>query len=172
MLFKYEDDDHQGTYEGQTSVQSKIPTAVKMIDFQISRLGHPIGDILYFMYSSAAPETRERHMLLLLRDYFDTLTTDLRLLGVSLVDYTWQNLLDDYKRRSLMWMFMGVVVLSFVLNKTVLTKLDDLDAEERLKEPKPGTDYFAWPSFYVMLYSLLLNIIQKRMWNQKKVLVE
>jgi hypothetical protein len=42
----------------------------------------------------------------------------------------------DYKKRSLMWMFMGVMVLSFVLNKKTLTKLDEMDAEERLKEPK------------------------------------
>ncbi|KAI9561519.1 hypothetical protein GHT06_012478 [Daphnia sinensis] len=138
MLFKYEDD---GQHEDETNVRSSnIPIALKMIDFQISRIGHPISDILYFMYSSAAPETREKHMLVLLRYYFDMLTTDLRLLGISIDDYTWQDFVQDYKRRSLTWMFMGIVVLSFVLNKKVLTKLDDLDAEERLKEPKPESD--------------------------------
>ncbi|XP_057377316.1 uncharacterized protein LOC130698644 [Daphnia carinata] len=131
MLFKY---------DGQQGTNANIPIALKMIDFQISRIGHPISDILYFMYSSAAPETREKHMVVLLRYYFDTLTTDLRLLGISLDDYTWEDFFKDYKRRSLTGMFMGIVVLSFVLNKKVLTKLDDLDAEERLKEPKPESD--------------------------------
>ncbi|KAK4001914.1 hypothetical protein OUZ56_003779 [Daphnia magna] len=141
MLFKYEDDGQRGaTDKDEANASSSIPIALKMIDFQISRIGHPISDILYFMYSSAAPETREKHMLVLLRYYFDTLTTDLRLLGISLDDYSWEDFAREYKRRSLTWMFMGIVVLSFVLNKKVLTKLDDLDAEERLKEPKPETD--------------------------------
>jgi hypothetical protein len=64
------------------------------------------------------------------------LTADLRLLGISLNYYTWEDVMADYKKRSLMWMFMGVMVLSFVLNKKTLTKLDEMDAEERLKEPK------------------------------------
>lgn len=77
-------------------------------------------------------------MLVLLRYYFDTLTTDLRLLGVSLDDYTWQDFLDDYKKRSQMWMLMGIVVLSAALNKTAVNDLQELDAEEKLKGPKPS----------------------------------
>jgi hypothetical protein len=77
-------------------------------------------------------------MLVLLRYYFDTLKTDLRLLGIALDDYTWQDFLADYKKRSLMWMFMGVMVLSGVLNKKSVSNLQDLDAEEKLKGPKPG----------------------------------
>ncbi len=72
----------------------------------------------------------------LLRHYYDTLTADLRLLGISLNYYTWEDFLDDYKKRSLMWMFMGIIVLSFVLNKKVLDRLDEMDAAERQKEPK------------------------------------
>jgi hypothetical protein len=37
-----------------------------------------------------------------------------------------------------MWMFMGVMVLSGVLNKKSVSNLQDLDAEEKLKGPKPG----------------------------------
>ncbi|XP_057373635.1 uncharacterized protein LOC130694575 [Daphnia carinata] len=130
MLFNYEDDGEQNS----------IPIAFKMIDFQVARIGHPLNDILYFMYSSAAAETREKHMLVLLRYYFDTLTTDLRLLGISLDDYTWQDFLDDYKKRSLMWMLMGIVVMSASLNKTAVNGLQELDAEEKMKGPKPGAD--------------------------------
>jgi hypothetical protein len=109
-----------------------------MLDFQTSRIGHPLSDVLYFFYSSTKPETREEDMLVLLRYYFNTLTADLRLLSVSLDDYTWQDFLSDYKKRSLMWMFMGVMVLSGVLNKKSVSNLQDLDAEEKLKGPKPG----------------------------------
>jgi hypothetical protein len=80
-------------------------------------------------------------MKFLLRHYYDTLTADLRLLGISLNYYTWDDFLADYKKRSLMWMFMGCVVLSFVLDKKVLDKLGEMDVEERKKEPK-GNKYY------------------------------
>jgi hypothetical protein len=119
--------------------ETNIPVSLKMLDFQTSRIGHPLSDVLYFFYSSTKPETREKYMLVLLRHYFDKLTVDLELLSVSLDDYTWQDFWSDYKKRSLMLMFMGIMVLSFVLNKKTLTKLDEMDAEERLKEPKGET---------------------------------
>ncbi|KAK4001916.1 hypothetical protein OUZ56_003781 [Daphnia magna] len=162
MLFKYED-------EGEVNSSAPaIPVALKMIDFQISRIGHPISDILYFMYSSVAPETREKHMLVLLRYYFDTLTTDLRLLGVSLDDYNWQDFLDDYKKRSQMWMLMGIVVLSAALNKTAVNDLQELDAEEKLKGPKPsGTD--AEPVKGETGFSLELEETMKNMMATRKL---
>jgi aminoglycoside phosphotransferase (APT) family kinase protein len=123
MLFKYSDD-------------GKTPIALKMIDFQVVRIGHPLSDVLYFLYISAKPEIRARYMTDLLRHYYDTLTTDLLLLGISLDDYSREDFLADYKKRSLMWMFMGIIVLSFVLNKKVLDRLDEMDAAERQKEPK------------------------------------
>ena len=126
MLFKYAD--------GLTN----IPISLRMLDFQLSRIGHPLSDVLYFLYTSTMPETRQKDMLVLLRYYYDTLTTDLRLLGISLDDYTWQDFLADYKKRSLMWMFMGTMVVSMTQNKKVVTSLKDLDAEEQLKEPKPA----------------------------------
>lgn len=89
-----------------------IPVSPKMIDFQVSRIGHPLSDVLYFLYTSTKPETRQKFMLVLLRYYFDTLTMDLRLLRISLDDYSWQDFLAYYKKRSLMWMFMGTIVLS------------------------------------------------------------
>jgi len=75
-------------------------------------------------------------MNVLLRHYYDSLMADLRLLGISLNYYTWQDFFAEYKKRSLMWMFMGIIVLSFVLNKKVLDRLDEMDAAERKKEPK------------------------------------
>ncbi|EFX81550.1 hypothetical protein DAPPUDRAFT_317513 [Daphnia pulex] len=131
ILFKYDSIRVKGT---------NIPVSLKMLDFQTSRIGHPLSDVLYFFYTSTKPETREEDMLVLLRYYFNTLTADLRLLSVSLDDYTWQDFLSDYKKRSLMWMFMGVMVLSGVLNKKSVSNLQDLDAEEKLKGPKPETN--------------------------------
>lgn len=141
MLFKYaEQPRHEQKEDGTNNgsgASANVPVSLRMLDFQLSRIGHPISDVLYFMYTSTMPELRERHMLVLLRYYFDILTTDLRLLGISLDNYTWQDFLQDYKQRSLMWMLMGVMILSMTQNKKVVTSLQDLDAEEQLKEPKP-----------------------------------
>jgi aminoglycoside phosphotransferase (APT) family kinase protein len=41
MLFKYEDG---------------IPVSLRMLDFQLSRIGHPLGDVAYFLYTSTLPE--------------------------------------------------------------------------------------------------------------------
>ena len=76
-------------------------------------------------------------MYILLRYYFNTLKTDLRLLGVSLDDYTWQDFFADYKERSLMWMFMSVMVVSMTQKKKVVTNFNDMYAEEHFKESKP-----------------------------------
>ena len=134
MLFKYSDENQ--TQLGEKA--SSIPVSLKMIDFQLSRIGHPLSDVLYFFYTSTKPEIRQKHMLVLLRYYFDTLTADLRLLGISLDDSNWQDFLTDYKKRSLMWMLLGILVLSAVLNKKAVSNLEDLDLEEKLKGPKPG----------------------------------
>ena len=40
-----------------------------------------------------------------------------------------------------MWMFMGVMVVSMTEKKKVVTNLNDMYAEEHLKEPKPAAFY-------------------------------
>ena len=120
---------------------TNIPLSLRRLDFQMSRIGHPFSDVVYFLYTSTMPEYREEYMYILLRYYFDTLTTNLRLLGVSLDDYTWQDFSADCKERSLMWMFMGVMVVSMTQNKKVVTNLNDMYAEEYLKEPRPAGIY-------------------------------
>jgi len=77
-----------------------------MVDFQLVRIGHPLNDLLYFFYSSTLPELREKHMIGLLRLYFDTLKADLDLLCNPL-DYSWNEFIRDYKKRSRSWFLMG-----------------------------------------------------------------
>lgn len=134
MLFKYTSPDPNSLKE-----ESKpVPVAIKLVDFQISRIGHPISDILYFMYTSAMPDVREKHMEELFRQYFDTLINDTRLLGVHINDYTFEDFMDDYKKRSLGWMFMGAMVMTMVLNKEIVKNLQDQDKKKLLPEPNQG----------------------------------
>lgn len=145
MLFKYAPDENNP--DGK-----HVPVALKMVDFQIARIGHPLSDIIYFLYTSAQPETREKHLEELLRLYFDILMADTKLLGVTINDYTFENFMADYKKRSLRWLFMGAVVMTMVLNKEMVTSLQDLDKEEKLKEPKPG-------KFFCLASRHFLNLI-------------
>ncbi len=85
FMFRYDADGH--------------PNALRMIDFQIVRIGHPLTDLLYFFYTSTLPEMREKHMMGLLRLYFLTLKADLELLDAPL-DYSWNEFVRDYKKRS------------------------------------------------------------------------
>ena len=130
MLFKYSEEDNKLSENAEMSSKPPIPIALKLIDFQIIRVGHPISDVLYYMYTSAAPETREQHMHDLMLHYYETLNSDLRSLGITVNNYTWQDFLADYKTRSTMWMFMGAMVMSMVLNKSVVKDLQDYKEEE------------------------------------------
>lgn len=132
MLFKYMEVEENGS---KPSLSSAIPVSLKLIDFQLSRIGHPLTDILYFMNASAKPEVREQHMESLLRHYYDTLAADLQLLGIPLHHYTFQVFLGDYKKRSLMGLFFGGLIMSMGLAKAVVSTMQQLDEEEQLKEP-------------------------------------
>lgn len=123
MLYRYETVDQSN----QKEKEKRVPVALKLVDFQASRLGTPFADILYFLYSSATPETRENHMQELLRQYYDTLMNDLQLLGVDMDGYTFDNFLVEYKKRSVGLFFVGAMALTLVLNKEVATELEDLD---------------------------------------------
>jgi aminoglycoside phosphotransferase (APT) family kinase protein len=120
ILFKYEDG---------------IPVSLPMLDFQLSRIGHPLGDVAYFLYTSTLPETRQKYLHDLLCHYFDTLTTDLRLLVISLDNYNMDNIWADFKNSSLKWMFRSIMALSMSQNKQVVTNLKEADAKQ-LKQPK------------------------------------
>lgn len=132
MLFKYADVDDNAP---KSTASPAIPVSLKLIDFQMSRIGHPLTDILYFLNASAKPEVREQHMEKLLRLYYDTLTADLQQLDIPLDHYTFQDFLDDYKKRSLMGLFFGGLIMSMGLAKAVVSTMQKLDEEEQLKEP-------------------------------------
>ena len=134
MLFKYD---------------GAEPVAHKMVDFQISRLGHPLydendfyfermasilelkwlfhfrTDVLQFLYSSTLPTTREAHMTYLLTHYFATVTASLVKLGVDLPQesFTFESFHKDYKK--LCWESMVTALI--VLRKTLLS--DDVKRE-------------------------------------------
>lgn len=75
------------------------PDSLKMVDYQIARLGHPLNELLFFFYTSTTTEMRSEHMICLFHIYFDTLKKDLELLDVDL-EYSFEDFLQEYKKRS------------------------------------------------------------------------
>ena len=114
MLFKYDADDEQK------------PIQIKMVDFQISRIGHPLSDILYFIYTSTLPSVRQQHMTLWLTHYFNTLMSGLNRLDVH-PDYHLDDFMTEYKKRSRLWVWVACIVMNMVLDKQTVTALQDLN---------------------------------------------
>jgi hypothetical protein len=105
-------------------------------------------------------------MIRLLRHYYDTLTADLRLLGIPLDNCPLQDFLSEYKRRSLMGLFFGGLIMSMGLAKAVVSTMQQLDEEEQLKEPvnrtsKQGELYFnlsGLSSANIIIIAIFINL--------------
>lgn len=117
MLFKY---------EKESNGEKDRPVATKMVDFQMSRIGHPVSDLLYFLFTSTRSKVRKNHARDWLRHYYETLMADLKILKaeVTEITYSWEDFLSDFKKRSLRWMLFSGMIMSLVLNKRVADELD------------------------------------------------
>ena len=124
MLFRYEEVDGHSK-----------PVECKLIDFQISRIGYPVNDILYFLYSSTVYDVRRKYMTSWLTFYYSALTTALKQLDAEVPDYTFADFMAEYKRRSIMWMFNALSVILMVLDKGTVAGLEE---SNETKEPVPG----------------------------------
>lgn len=71
------------------------PKDVMLIDFQLSRVGSPASDIVYFLTSSTSLDSRKAHLEQWLQFYHNTLTEDLLTYGYSNEIFTYQDLLDE-----------------------------------------------------------------------------
>ena len=71
MMYRYDD-------------QGKV-TDMKMLDWQITRIGHPANDLIYFLFNSTSPETRKEHRGALIDHYYATLSSALLKLGIETI---------------------------------------------------------------------------------------
>nr|CAH7760329.1 unnamed protein product [Callosobruchus chinensis] len=85
------------------------PTSVMILDWQISNLRSPAFDLAYFLYATSTnyPGT----FLDLLKEYHNHLTDFLVQLGSSPDLFTYEDLLDHWKK----WSYFGVTFVPFVL---------------------------------------------------------
>ena len=128
MLFKYED--------GK-------PTQLKMVDFQIVRIGHPLCDVLHYLYSSTVAEVRRHNLHSWLSFYFTSLTTALKKLDAEVPDYTFKEFMVEYKRRCIAHLFGVFGVLKMILDKDVVSGLNEHDEETKDQPPTGNLVWFS-----------------------------
>ncbi len=149
MLFKYE---------------GGRPVAVKMVDFQITRMSHALYsslytqyhcrecndcflfriDVLYFIYSGTLPETRAEFMMEFLQHYFTTVTESLKKLSIDLVQegYTFDSFYEDYRKIGWQGMVMATMVINVTLNQSVVEEIESSD--------DPNTESSIFLTLYVI----------------------
>ena len=119
-------------------IEPTKPLAIKMVDFQMGRMHHPLTDVLYFLYSSTTPEMREKHMKQLLTNYFTILDSSLQKLGVDLVQegYSMGRFFDEFKQRSLYGMIIAMMLIPGTLDKKMVDMVEEMGVEVEMSNAK------------------------------------
>jgi thiamine kinase-like enzyme len=116
MLFKYEEGNDE-------------PLECCMIDFQLSRCGAPVQDLMYLFYSSTTQETRRKHMNELLQFYLDETLRVIKAKGIENAGSKFYKnigeLRNDMKKNEI----FGFVIPCFVLPGVIAESdaIPDLD---------------------------------------------
>ncbi|CAL8110424.1 unnamed protein product [Orchesella dallaii] len=84
-------------------------THLKFVDLQMNRVGSPNMDVGYYFYNSLKPQVRRRHIPTLLRLYHAEFKLRAKELKAT-VDFTFQELLEDYGRISKLGFIFGVYI--------------------------------------------------------------
>jgi len=115
------------------------PVEMKLVDWQITRLGHPGSDIVHFLFSSAQPKAlfEENGLQELLSHYYDDLSSSLVKLGLEEVVRKCgrRQFIEEVKGRFHFGMFMALMILPGVLDDSgVLQAMEEKDSKEEVKK--------------------------------------
>ncbi|XP_065583927.1 uncharacterized protein LOC136042939 isoform X1 [Artemia franciscana] len=91
-----------------------------MIDFQISRIGHPCEDLGFYLFGNTTAEFRDMHLTDLLQDYYKEVCKVLVILGHNVEEdngYSFDNFLDEWKQRLLRMFMQGTIVIASITSK-------------------------------------------------------
>jgi len=115
MMFKYKDD-------------TKLDDIV-FIDFQIVGYVSPALDLAYFLAASTTGELRRNYLPHILTLYHTIFINSLERLGVS-VDFSYEDLLDDFKKARIHGLNFAMQALPAILNENIE---DIIEAEDWMK---------------------------------------
>lgn len=125
------------------------PADVCIVDWQITRIGHPATDILQYLFTSTTAETRKDHLKSLLNDYYSTLETSLKHLRCNILEekqYDKERFLQDVNKRLRFGLFMSFVVLPAILDdsvfKAIIASRNESASNESNLEKAPADNPF------------------------------
>lgn len=91
-----------------------VPTAAKIIDFQLARFASPALDISFFVYSCTSQTLREQHYHDLLKAYHQSASDLIRSFGSNPDDvYPYSGLLDEMRELGCFGVGMGIESVPF-----------------------------------------------------------
>lgn len=101
---------------------------VCLLDFQITRYAPPVLDLLYFVFSCAERDVRDKHLDRLLREYHDTLSDALRRLGCDPDQvYPWETMQTQLRERGRYGLAMAAITVPLFLADS--EEIPDLDSQ-------------------------------------------
>ena len=131
---------HADCWNNNVMYRKEQNVDMRLIDWQITRLGHSVTDCIHFLFTSASPELRANHFTQLMADYFDTLKKSLSQLDIHLDQerYTEEDFRSDVKKRLRWGLFLSLMIFPVML--------DTYDQEEKKKLEDLGhkSDLFAY----------------------------
>ena len=127
MMYRYD----QGQHE--------MPSEMKLVDWQITRLGHPATDVLHFLLSSTSPELRQEHRRSLIDYYFDQLSSALTKLDLDNNRLDKTRFLEDVNNRLLRAMFNALLIYCVIYDDAMVNEMEKKDCQmsEQEKQEQP-----------------------------------
>ncbi|XP_046402314.1 uncharacterized protein LOC124168221 [Ischnura elegans] len=118
------------------------PVDVKFFDLQLAKVCHPGVDLFYFLYVNTRRQLREKYLSVLLDEYYESLSTNLKLLDGSVPPYSQSDFRADmmgkYKPFGVImatlfcpWMMLG--------DEFLLPNADDMTSEKMEEMFKQGS---------------------------------
>ncbi|XP_017767832.1 PREDICTED: uncharacterized protein LOC108556296 [Nicrophorus vespilloides] len=104
ILYKYDD-----------KSQPEVPTSLSIIDFQMSRLGSPALDLIYFIFTCTSKELRDSHLQEMLQVYHKSLTDFLRQFSLDTEKVYPYSILQDHMRQFSAYGLMMTIMVTHLM---------------------------------------------------------
>lgn len=127
-------------YDGET----KRVAEMRIIDWQIIRLGHPTIDLIHYLYTSTTADVRKKHMSTFLNHYYDTFTDALTSVRCPIIEesnYSRRRFLRDIQQRIRYGLYYSFMVLP-AMHDTSFADAVDVDKKREIAEGEELPEMF------------------------------
>lgn len=124
MMYRYDD-------------QDKV-TEMKMVDWQLTRIGHPAADLIYFLFNSTSPETRKEHRTTLIDHYYATLSSTLIKLGIETISRN--EFYEQVRSRLFGGLVFATSILLAISDDKLIADFEEKDSQMADEDKKTSLD--------------------------------